>query len=528
MAESLLRATGLVKHYGGIHALTDVEFELAPAEVHGLCGENGAGKSTLVKILGGLVTPDAGEVVVGGAPLRLGHRTDPEVLSIVHQELSIVPELSVLDNVLLGSKQVGELYFRSRFRDTVRQHLDSLGLGQVDVDLPAKRLSLAERQLVEIARGVSHGARVLMLDEPTATLSDAEIQRVFSAVRWLKDRGTAVVFISHRLEEVFAITDRITVFRNGRRIFTKRVAELTSQELVHAMLGRELVVHSRSSKREAQGQSAPRLALRGLKLPEVPGPIDLEIGPGEIVGIVGQLGSGAASVVEMLAGLHKDYEGKVEIDGLPTRIHGIQQAQSLGIAYVAEDRAGKGVFLDARVQTNLTASVLKAISKAGLLTPRLESQRAESLAKLFQINARRLPDEVRQLSGGNQQKVSLGKATAIGPRLLLLNEPTRGVDIGARSEIYARLREMTSSGMSILFYSTDFEEIMELADRVITVFRGRIVRVADIDHISIPAIVMDIVRGGVATDEAVEVPSLVRARPSWASGQGRYDEHVTH
>lgn len=222
--KTVLDVRNLSKTFGGVVALRQVDFELRTGEIHGLCGENGAGKSTLVKILGGLVSPSDGKILIDDTPLKAGRRTDPRLISIVYQELSIIPDLSVLDNVLLGDQAIGEIYLRGRFADVVRRRLDALGLSHVDVNQPARELTLAEQQLVEIARGVERGARILILDEPTATLSDNEIQRVFAAVRWLRDRGSTIVFITHRLPEIFDLTDRVTVFRNGERVLTRETA----------------------------------------------------------------------------------------------------------------------------------------------------------------------------------------------------------------------------------------------------------------------------------------------------------------
>ncbi|HSV53079.1 MAG TPA: sugar ABC transporter ATP-binding protein [Burkholderiaceae bacterium] len=474
---AVLVATGLSKRYGGVQALEDVGFELHQGEIHGLCGENGAGKSTLVKILGGFVKPDTGEVCVDGVPLTLGRKVDPSLISIVHQELSIVPHLSVLDNVMLGAREVGAIYRRARFRGTVRQHLDAVGLGHVDLDAPAARLSLAEQQLVEIARGIARGARVLLLDEPTATLSDVEIERVFAVLRKLGNDGTTIVVISHRLDEIFALTQRVTVFRSGRHIFTRHTAELTSAELVRAMIGRDVARGVHEGRPERPRSDPPRLGLRGWRLAGVAGAFDLRFEAGEIVALVGQLGSGADALLESMAGLRRGVTGRLELNGQAVALHGIAGALRAGIAYVAEDRAGKGVFLDAPIGLNLVSQVLAEVSPGGWVSSRMVRGRARKLAGDFQLDPARLPHEVSTLSGGNQQKVSLGKAVAMGPCLLLLNEPTRGVDIGARSEIYAQLTQMTQEqGLTIVFYSTDLEEVMELADRVITIYRGSIVR----------------------------------------------------
>ncbi|SAK89316.1 ABC transporter [Caballeronia catudaia] len=493
-AQSLLCARNLTKHYGGVKALTGVSLELVPGEIHALCGENGAGKSTFIKILGGLVQPDDGEITVDGHQLKLGQRTDPKLISIVHQELAIVPTLSVLDNILLGGADQKEIYRRSHYRDAVREHLDSVGLSHVKLDAPASRLSLAECQLIEIARGMSRHAKVLLLDEPTATLSDAEIVRVFEVARKLRDQGTAMIFVSHRLDEVFALTDRVTVFRNGQHVLTQRTADMTTAEVVKAMIGRELV-HNQVKPPESRAHVTPRLEIDNLSVDGKIKDLSLKVAPGEIVAVVGQLGSGAEVLVEALAGLRGDISHAVKLDGQAVKLDSIRGSLRAGIAYVAEDRADKGVFLDAPIAINITASVMGKFTRAGVMRRAAEQEEARRLASMFTIDPKRLPHEVSTLSGGNQQKVSLAKAVALSPRLLLLNEPTRGVDIGARSEIYATLRKMADEGLAIVFYSTDLEEILELADTVMTVFRGRMVRHKPRFEIDGDTLLHDIVAG---------------------------------
>ncbi|CAN7234495.1 sugar ABC transporter ATP-binding protein [Rhizobium sp. LjRoot254] len=491
----VLNVRGLRKTYGGVVALKNVDFDLMPGEIHGLCGENGAGKSTLVKILGGLVAPTEGEITVDGVALKAGRRTDPRLISIVHQELSIVPDLSVLDNVLMGDQSIGEFLFRRRYRAAIRRQLDDIGLSHVDLDQPARELGLAEQQLIEIARGVSRGARILILDEPTATLSDNEIHRVFTAVRWLRDQGSTIVFISHRLPEVFEFTDRITVFRNGERIVTKATAAFTTDELVQSMIGREVASRHALAESPAASSGEVRLATKAFSVAGRFDPIDLALEKGEVLAVVGQLGSGADAVIEAIAGLRKIYLGKIEVDGRLVEVRSVADAMNARIAYVSEDRAGKGVFLDAPIEINITSSILDRVTKLGFIRTGLAKAKARELAGRFQIDIRRLPHEVSTLSGGNQQKVSLAKAVALEPKILVLNEPTRGVDIGARTEIYRQLRELASSGMSILFFTTDIEEVHELADRVITVFRGAIVSDRATAGASIDDVLTDILHG---------------------------------
>ncbi|MBF8644025.1 sugar ABC transporter ATP-binding protein [Pseudomonas pudica] len=491
----LLIVVGLRKTYGGILALNDVDFELRAGEILGLCGENGAGKSTLVKILGGLVAPTAGQIVVDGTLLKPGKRTDPRLISIVHQELSIIPALSVLDNVLMGDERVKQLYIRSEFEADVRRQLDALALKHVDLYQPAKELSLAEQQLVEIARCVMRGAKILMLDEPTATLSDSEIIRVFEVVRWLRDNGTTVVFISHRLNEVFELTDRISVFRNGQHISTRPTKEFNSDSLVRAMIGRDVHRRTLSEIPEAVG-GTPRLQLKRFSIPGKVHPLNLSVQPGQILGLVGQLGSGADLLTEAIAGM-RSHSGDLAIDGQTVDIQSPRKALSNRISYVPEDRAGKGVFLDTSVAINSTASILSRLTCLGLMRGKPEANAARALAARFAIDPRRLPSQVSHLSGGNQQKVAMAKAAALDPQLLVLNEPTRGVDIGARAEIYDQLRHMAREGLTIVFFSTDFEEVLELADRVVTVFKGSVVSDRSVVNVSMSSILNDIIHGPV-------------------------------
>ena len=409
---AVLQVKGLRKVFGGVVAIKHIDFELRAGEVHGLCGENGAGKSTLVKILGGLLTPTEGDIRIDGAPLKPGQMTDPALISIVHQELSVIPDLSVLDNVLLGDVADGEWLRRGRHAASIRRQLDDIGLPHVQLDQPARELSLAEQQLIEIARGVARGARILILDEPTATLSDVEIRRVFAAVRWLREKGSTVVFISHRLPEVFEITDRVTVFRNGERVATKPTSEFTTRELVQAMIGRE--VGSRHAMAEEHGAAGReiRLSVREFSVPGRFRPLTLDVARGEVLAITGQLGSGADAITEALGGLRPGYVGTVALDGQGIEIRSVAAAMRNAIAYVSEDRAEKGVFLEASIQTNICSSILDRVSRFGFVRGSLANERARSLASRFQIDPHRLPDDVWTLSGGNQQKVSLASSRA--------------------------------------------------------------------------------------------------------------------
>ncbi len=491
-AADILTASNISKRYGGVFALNDVSFSLKSGEILGLCGENGAGKSTLVKILGGYVTPDSGTLTIGGDQVELGKRVDPSLITIVHQELSILPHLSVLDNIVIGMKENGQFYRRSRYTEQVTKLLADVGLGHISPNQLAETLSLAERQLVEIARGLASGAHVLLLDEPTATLSDAEIEKVFSILRKLKAAGTTLVIISHRLDEIFRITDRVTVFRGGKHIYTRKTSEVTSPELVSAMLGHEV---ERGVVRAPREHGELLLECKNVAIKNSYGPLDFTCHKGEIVAIVGQLGSGADLFLRTLAGLAPAEQGEIRLNQSPVVLDTIADAEAHAISYVPEDRAGKGAFLDAPIGMNLTSRTLKALSDWGVISKSQDQKSAVVLAEAFTLNPDRNREPVSSLSGGNQQKVVLGKAIATNPDLLLLNEPTRGVDIGARADIYQRLRERADQGLSIVFYSTDLEEILDFADRIVTVFKGEIINSVLRKQATQESILQDILHG---------------------------------
>ncbi|WP_440878998.1 sugar ABC transporter ATP-binding protein [Vibrio natriegens] len=491
-AKNILTANNISKRYGGVFALNDVSFSLRSGEILGLCGENGAGKSTLVKILGGYVTPDTGTLEIGGMNVELGKRVDPSLITIVHQELSILPHLSVLDNIVIGMKENGQIYRRGRYTEQVTKLLADVGLEHISPHQLAETLSLAERQLVEIARGLASGAHVLLLDEPTATLSDAEIEKVFSIMRKLKAAGTTLVIISHRLDEVFTITDRVTVFRGGKHIFTRNTKDVTGPELVSAMLGHEV---ERGVIRPQRQHGDVLLECKNVQIENGYGPLDFTCHKGEIVAVVGQLGAGADLFLRTLAGLAPAEQGVILLNQNPIALNSIYDAEQQAISYVPEDRAGKGAFLEAPIGMNLTSRPLDVLSHWGVISKPKDTKNGVELAESFTLNPDRNHEPVSSLSGGNQQKVVLGKAIATNPNLLLLNEPTRGVDIGARADIYQRLRDRADQGLSIVFYSTDLEEILDFADRIVTVFKGEVINSVLRKDATQESILQDILHG---------------------------------
>jgi len=491
---------GATKAYGPIVALDDVSFVLRRGEVHALLGHNGAGKSTLVKVLAGVASPDAGEVLVDGRPLELKTPRDAQAagIAVVEQELSLVPVLSVMDNILLGSIDAGLARSSGVTRGDIQTLLARLGLSDVGPDTLVEDLSIAERQLVEIARALSHDARVLILDEPTATLGEREIERVFAAVRELVAEGRSVIFVSHRLGEVLALCSRVTVMRDGKVTVTRDVAGLDRESIVQLMLGE--VAAKREVEMPEGAQYEGLVEIAGLEVPGHVEDFSLEAAGGEIIGIAGQVGSGASEVLRALAGLVPDARGRVSIAGRPMRLGAPGRSTKAGVVFASNDRKGEGLFLTQSIRRNLIATRMKAVSNYGVLSTAKTRRVAERLADLLNVDGRRLGQAAETLSGGNQQKVFLGRCLDRGDAvLLLLEEPTRGVDVGGRAEIHNLVRQAAAAGNAVIFVSTDHEEIMDLADTVVTMFAGKVTRVARRREMSAAAILGDMTHGGPAT-----------------------------
>lgn len=486
---TVLSAVGVSKRYGGVQALREVSLDVKAGEVHALVGENGAGKSTLVKIIAGMVHPDTGHIVIDGETAV--RRSIEDHVAMVHQELTIVPHLSILDNVLLGNPDVKWLYRRKQFRTKARECLAVVGLSHLDLNAPADQLSVAERQLLEMARVIARNAKVLILDEPTATLTDTEIEKVFQAVRQVIAEGRSIIYISHRFREIFALCDRLTTMRNGKVIGTHDTAAITQSEVIDEMLG-----HDTESKRESLNESRPlgqiTLEVENLNLVGQFADINFTARRGEIISLVGQLGSGADEIARALGGLRSTATGSVKLLGVPLDLSSPRKAQSDGVSYVSDDRAGHGVFVDLTCRTNITSTNLGKVSRNGLMRRRAEINLSTELAQYFRLAPSRLGHAVNTLSGGNQQKVSLAKAVSTDPRVLVLNEPTRGVDIGARTEIYEHLRTMAADGVTVILYTSDLSEALDVSDTIVTIYRGAIVRRTDVHSADQSTLLQDI------------------------------------
>src|SRR5215210_7498908 len=470
----LFQLAGVTKRFGGVVAVRDVDFDLRPGEVHALVGENGAGKSTLMKIVDGLYAPDEGRLEVGGQPAEFSSPRDAETagIAMIPQELDLFPELSVTENLFVGRHRPrtgwGGLD-RNAMRAEARRRLGSLGV-ELDVTTTVKRLSAANQQIVAIARALVGEARAVVMDEPTASLTERETQQLFRIISDLTSNDVGVVYISHRLEEIFTISDRITVLRDGHHITTAPASELDAEELVRLMVGRplnELFTRSASSPGEVS------LEVRGLSRAGEFEDVDLVVRRGEIVGLSGLVGAGRSELAQTIFGIHSPEAGEIRIDGEEVRIRSPQAAMERGIFYVPEERRSQGLILPFSIKNNITLSILDRISRFGFV-PRSERQTADRFAKELSIRGAKMSDPAGRLSGGNQQKVVLAKSLAREPSIMLLDEPTRGIDVGAKSEIYRLIDDLAKEGKAILLISSELEEILSMSDRIVVMREGHI------------------------------------------------------
>lgn len=477
--EPLLRLEGITKAFAGVPVLDDVSFDVAAGEVHALIGENGAGKSTLMKIATGALEPDGGRVIWKGREVVLKNprRAYALGLAIVHQELMLVPSLSVSENIFLGRHPATRRLFRwvrwSQMHERARALLRALG-HDLDPRRPVGELRIAEQQLVEIARALAFEADLIIMDEPTSPLSEHETQRLFGTIRQLKERGVSIVYISHRLREIYDIADRVTVLRDGRRVATARVAETTPDDLVRWMVGREINQHFPApSPRPITGEAlrVERLSARG-KFSD----ISFTLRRGEILGIAGLVGAGRTELLEALFAAPPPDSGRIYLNGRPVRFKTPADAVRHGLALVTDDRKTKGLVLGGSVRFNIELAVKDRLAWLGLvLPPARERELAERFVRELRIKTRHVEQPVIYLSGGNQQKVVLARWLAADSSIFLLDEPTRGIDVGSKAEIYDLIRQLSARGAAILLVSSELEEILHLADRILVMHRGRIV-----------------------------------------------------
>jgi ABC-type sugar transport system ATPase subunit len=475
-------------------------------EVHAICGHNGAGKSTLVKALVGLVRPDEGVIRFDGkeVSLRNPHDAQAHGIALVNQELSLVPELSVEDNIFLGGLDVPLVYRRRRLSQQARGVLDQLGLRHVQLGTAVESLSIGERQLVEIARLLVRDARLLILDEPTATLSKPEIERVFKAMRDLVAQGRSVIFVSHRLDEVFELCDRVTVLRDGQRVATHEIHAIDRRTLIENMLGEMEGARAMSDHQHVvPGSGDAIVRIDKLSVPGSVEDVSLTLESGIITGLAGQVGSGTSTILRALGGLVPNASGTVEVGGKQVLLNTPRRAAGAGVLYIPNDRQREGLFLGQTVERNLTVARLRRLSRLGVLLRRRIQRTARELATMTGVSLDRLGSPAASLSGGNQQKVLLGRALELeGTSLLALDEPTRGVDVGGRADIHNLVREAARNGTAVIFSSTELDEVLDLADVVVTIFHGRIVSVVPRADASASAILADMTTSHAPRTEA--------------------------
>ncbi|HEX5435830.1 MAG TPA: sugar ABC transporter ATP-binding protein [Gemmatimonadaceae bacterium] len=492
-----LVAQSLVKRYPGVLALDGVSITVRGSEVHAVAGENGAGKSTLMQLLSGAITPDGGTITVDGREVRFASPHDAHALGIrmIHQELSLVPELSVAENIFLGAEPARRgMVDRARQRREARAVLDRLGQTSLDTDARIDDLSLAARQMTEIAKSVSQRARVLIMDEPTAILAHEETEALFAVIAQLSAEGVAIVYISHRLEEIFRIASRVTVLRDGRLVTSASLGELSRGEIVRLMVGREL---SAGYPRATQPPGEEILRVERLSS----GPVrdaTLALRRGEIVGLVGLVGAGRTELARAIFGAEPTTAGAMFVDGAPYRPRSPHDAIAAGLALLPEDRKRQGLVLEATIRENTSlpslralvragmaraaaavrgrpASAMPVLSRAGVVNRARERGEVTRWVEALKVRTPSVERPARQLSGGNQQKVVVARWLLAHSHILLVDEPTRGIDVGAKAEIYALMRRLADEGAAILMISSDLPEALGMADRLLVMRGGRIV-----------------------------------------------------
>jgi len=464
---------GVSKSFGSVRVLDSVDFAVTGGEIHALMGENGAGKSTLMKILSGAYSADGGNILIDGAPVTIRSTRDAEALgiAIIHQELNMIPQLSVMDNLFLGREpnRLGVIE-RGRMHGESASWLGKVGAGQIDVDRRAETLSIGLQQLVEIAKALSLNARVLIMDEPTASLTDREIGTLFAIMTDLKARGVGIVYVSHRMEEIFKICDKVSVLRDGHFVGERVVAETNFDEVVKLMVGREL------KERFPQRQAAlgpVRLEVDDLTDAGHIAGIHFDVHGGEVLGVAGLVGAGRSRILNTLFGVNPKTSGRVLLDGLPLSIGRPADAIAAGIGFVTEDRKSQGLVLGLSLRENVTLVHLGKYARGGIINRKAEDAAVKELMNELQIRARDAELEVQALSGGNQQKVVFAKWLAKPPKVLLLDEPTRGVDVGGKAEIYHTINRLAAAGTAIVMVSSELPEVLAMSDRILVMREGR-------------------------------------------------------
>ena len=492
------------KAFAGVHALTDVSLDLYAGEAHALVGENGAGKSTLVKILGGVHQPEVGTLLMDGHEIVLaGTAAARETgIAVIYQEPTLFPDLSVAENVFIGRQPLrsGRRIDYRAMETEVKRIFERLGV-QMDPDRIARGLSIAEQQLVEIAKALSSDAKVLIMDEPTAALSPVEVQRLFRIAETLRAEGAAVLFISHRLEEVFALCQRVTILRDGKLVMSQKLEGLTGDDLVRGMVGRDLLAREHEAHNPGETVlEVDRLTREGVFID-----ISFEVRAGEVIALAGLVGAGRSEVARAIFGIDRYDAGSVRVCGERLRTGSPTAAMAAGLGFVPEDRRQHGLVMDFSTADNIALASLRRLRRHGLLFASTERRFSMDWAKRLQVKYGRISNPVSSLSGGNQQKVVLAKWLSRQPRLLIVDEPTRGIDVGTKAEVHRLLSSLASEGVAVLMISSELPEVLSVADRIIVMREGRLV--SSLTH-----------------DEASE-ERIISAATGQATGNGQLERH---
>jgi len=472
---TLLQAAGISKRYNGNFALEHVDLDIRPGEVHALAGENGAGKSTLVRILAGITPADDGQIRMDGA--RVSDLTPARAralgIAVVHQDFDLAPNMSVGENLVLGEEPrwLPMLVDRKRQRGRARELLETVGL-KIDPDAAVTELGVAQRQLVAIAKSIASPVRLLILDEPTSSLSAEDIRHLLDLIRQRKAAGTSVLFISHKLDEVFDIADRISVFRDGHNAGTREAVQTSKQEVVTMMVGRAL-----DERRETGSavQPDPCLEVQSFRAAGLSSSLGFRLHRGEVLGLYGLKGSGRTALLRVLFGLEPRHGGVIRMDGRAVSIRSPRDAIRAGMAWVCRDRKERGLFPNLDIQQNATLPALDGLSRLGFVLRRKERQAVLAQIEALDIRAAGPDQLITELSGGNQQKVMLARSLMCKPRVLVLDEPTAGIDVGAKAEIHALVRRLAAQGMGILLVSSELPEVLTLSDRILVMHEGALV-----------------------------------------------------
>ncbi|SDR25233.1 sugar ABC transporter ATP-binding protein [Pseudovibrio sp. Tun.PSC04-5.I4] len=475
--QPILELRNISKSFGAVKALQGVSFQLRKGEIHALAGENGAGKSTMMNIIDGILQPSEGEIVLRGEPVTIDGPADAQKrgIGLVHQEIALCPDVSVAENIFMAATNARRSLFMN-YADLKKKAADILArLSPVDPNVNVEHISISNQQIVEIAKALTLDCDILILDEPTAALTETESVALFKIMQKLKENGISIIYISHRMAEIFEQCDRVTVLRDGQFICTDNVADITPDDLISKLVGRDLGDLYPPKAEKIDSTATPLLRVMDLTDPDRFRNISFDLRPGEILGVGGLIGSGRSEILQGICGLFHHNSGSVELNGESFHINSYQESIQKGIVYLSEDRKGEGVFLDLSIAQNVSALNVDQVSTSvGILDRKAELEQAKTLGERLNLKHGGLDLPVSSLSGGNQQKVAIAKMLSVSPKIILMDEPTRGIDVGAKVEIHALLRNLAKEGIGLVVVSSELPELIGLCDRILVICEGEL------------------------------------------------------